>query len=205
MSWATKPTGQRGWLPVHSETANQTCRTMTVLFGKALQQTTRFAESLLNLIGLGGSGFQRLAPPAQDPFSRMTGATSPADLRQAARCRGEGESNAPKNDDQNRPAPRSRTGADLLRPCGVATSVGISPPKPRRNEDGPHQTIEAAPCGARLRPRGRYSQNRVAVLNGLTALVIPVKNVVGSVCPGIMAVRPRDDLCNGFPLAVPET
>ncbi len=106
MSWAAKPTGQRGWQPVLSETANQTCRTMTVLFGKALQQTTGFAESLLNLIGLGGSGFQRLAPPAQDPFSRMTGATAPADLRQAARCRGEGESNAPKNDDQNRPAPR---------------------------------------------------------------------------------------------------
>ncbi len=183
MSWAAKPTGLRGWLPVHSETANQTCRTMTVLFGKALQQTTGFAESLLNLIGLGGSAFQRLAPPAQDPrrehpFSRMTGATAPADLRQAARCRGEGESNAPKNDDQNRPAPRSRTGADLLRPCGVATSVGISPPKPRRNEDGPHQTIEAAPCGARLRPRGRYPRNRVAVLNGFTALVIPVKKVV---------------------------
>ena len=111
MSWAAKPTGRRGWLPVHSETANQTCRTMTVLIGKALQQTTRFAESLLNLIGLGGSGFQRLAPPAEDPrrehpFSRMTGATAPADLRQAARCRGEGESNAPKNDDQNRPALR---------------------------------------------------------------------------------------------------
>lgn len=39
-------------------------------------------------------------------------------------------------------------------------------------------------------------QVRVAVLNGYTALGIPVTKVVGYVCPGIGEVRPSDDLCN---------
>ena len=39
-------------------------------------------------------------------------------------------------------------------------------------------------------------QVRVAVLNGYTALGIPVTKVVGQVCLGIGEVRPSTDLCN---------
>ena len=39
-------------------------------------------------------------------------------------------------------------------------------------------------------------QVRVAVLNGYTALGIPVTKVAGQVCPGTGAVRPSADLCN---------
>jgi hypothetical protein len=42
-------------------------------------------------------------------------------------------------------------------------------------------------------------QVRVAVLNGYTALGIPVTKVAGKVCPGIGAVRPSADLCNRAP------
>jgi hypothetical protein len=52
MVWAAKPAGKRGRQPVYSDAAVQTCLTMKVLFGMALQQTTGFVESLLRLIGL---------------------------------------------------------------------------------------------------------------------------------------------------------
>jgi hypothetical protein len=52
MTWAAKPTGKRGRQPVYSDAAIQTCLTMKVLFGMALRQTTGFVESLLHLIGL---------------------------------------------------------------------------------------------------------------------------------------------------------
>ena len=39
-------------------------------------------------------------------------------------------------------------------------------------------------------------QVRVAVLNGFTALGIPVTEAVGSVCPGKGEVRLSPDLCN---------
>ena len=42
-------------------------------------------------------------------------------------------------------------------------------------------------------------QVRAAVLNGFTALGIPVTNVVGYVCPGEGAVRPSADLCKRAP------
>jgi len=42
-------------------------------------------------------------------------------------------------------------------------------------------------------------QIRVAVLNGCTALGIPVTKVAGQVCPRIGEVRPSDNLCNRVP------
>ena len=45
-------TGKRGRQRDDSNAAIQTCRTMKVLFGMALRQTTGFVESLLRLIGL---------------------------------------------------------------------------------------------------------------------------------------------------------
>jgi hypothetical protein len=39
-------------------------------------------------------------------------------------------------------------------------------------------------------------QLSVAVLNGYTALGIPVTKVLGEVCPGEGEVRPSADLCN---------
>lgn len=38
MTWQAKPTGKCGRQPDYSETAIQTCLTMTVLFGMALRQ-----------------------------------------------------------------------------------------------------------------------------------------------------------------------
>ena len=52
MIWEAKPTGKRGWHPVYSDPAIQTCLTMKVLFGMALRQTTGFVESLPRLIDL---------------------------------------------------------------------------------------------------------------------------------------------------------
>ena len=39
-------------------------------------------------------------------------------------------------------------------------------------------------------------QVRIAVLNGYTALAIPVTEAVGYVCPGKGEARPSIDLCN---------
>jgi hypothetical protein len=52
MTWVAAPTGKRGRQPAWGDAAIQTCRTMKVLFGMALRQTTGFVESLLRLIGL---------------------------------------------------------------------------------------------------------------------------------------------------------
>ena len=52
MTREAAPTGKRGRQPDYSDGAIQTCRTMKVLFGMALGQTTGFVESLLRLIGL---------------------------------------------------------------------------------------------------------------------------------------------------------
>lgn len=52
MRWAATPSGKRGRQQSYSDAAIQTCLTMKVLFGMALQQTTGFVASLLNLIGL---------------------------------------------------------------------------------------------------------------------------------------------------------
>ena len=52
MVWTPPPTGKRGRQQQFSEAAIQTCLTLKVLFGMPLQQTTRFVESLLRLVGL---------------------------------------------------------------------------------------------------------------------------------------------------------
>jgi hypothetical protein len=52
MSCEAAPTGKRGRQQTYSNTAIQTCRTMKVLFGMALRQTTGFVESWLRLVGL---------------------------------------------------------------------------------------------------------------------------------------------------------
>jgi len=52
MAWVPPPTGKRGRQPQYSDAAIQTCLTMKVLFGMALRQTTGFVESLLRLVGL---------------------------------------------------------------------------------------------------------------------------------------------------------
>ena len=87
----------------------------------------------------------------------------------------------------------------------------IPPPKPRRDVTG-QKTIRGIvfpvngmrcvkllgqPLMARDFDRQVAEfQVRVAVLNGCTALGIPVTKVAGQVCPGEGAVRPSDDLCN---------
>ena len=55
MTWDAVPTGKRGRQQTCSDTAIQTCRTIKVLFGMALRQTTGFVESLLRLVGPGWS------------------------------------------------------------------------------------------------------------------------------------------------------
>jgi hypothetical protein len=50
MTWEVAPTGKRGRQRDYGDAAIQTCLTMTVLFGMALRQTTRFVESLLLLV-----------------------------------------------------------------------------------------------------------------------------------------------------------
>ena len=52
MSWDGAPTGRRGRQQTYSDAAIQTCLSMKVLFGMALRQTTGFVESLLRLVGL---------------------------------------------------------------------------------------------------------------------------------------------------------
>ena len=52
MTRAAAPAGKRGRQPDDSDAAIQTCLTMKVLSGRALRQTTGFAESLLHLTGL---------------------------------------------------------------------------------------------------------------------------------------------------------
>ena len=86
MTWAATPIGKRGRQPIYSNCAIQTCLTMKVLFGIALRQTTGFVESPFHFIGLGGSGFQHLETPAEDPrrehpYSRVRSAASTADLK----------------------------------------------------------------------------------------------------------------------------
>ena len=48
-------------------------------------------------------------------------------------------------------------------------------------------------------PQVAEFQLRVAVLNGYTALGIPVTKVAAQVCPGEGALRPSADLCNRAP------
>jgi len=50
--WEAMASGRRGRQQAFNDATIQTCLTMKVLFGMALQQTTDFAESLLRLIGL---------------------------------------------------------------------------------------------------------------------------------------------------------
>ena len=52
MNWDAEPSGKRGRSRTFSDAAIQTCLTMKVLFGMALRQTTGFVESLLRLTGL---------------------------------------------------------------------------------------------------------------------------------------------------------
>ena len=52
MIWDSAPTGKRERQPDYSDAAIQTCLTMKLLFGMALRQTTRFVESLLQLVSL---------------------------------------------------------------------------------------------------------------------------------------------------------
>ena len=72
----------------------------------------------------------------------------------------------------------------------------IPPSKPRRNKDALVKLL-----GQRLMARDfdrqvAEFQVRVAVLNGFTALGIPVTKVTVEVCPGEGEVRPSADLCN---------
>lgn len=49
---APQPSGKRGRQHRFSDVAIQTCLTLQVLFGGPLRQTTRFVQSLLQLVGL---------------------------------------------------------------------------------------------------------------------------------------------------------
>jgi len=62
MTGVPPPSGKRGRQPQYSDAAIQTCLTMKVLFGLALGQTTRFVESLLQLIDL-----DRIVPDFRTP------------------------------------------------------------------------------------------------------------------------------------------
>ena len=82
----------------------------------------------------------------------------------------------------------------------------IPPPKPRRNKDAlcePKVRV-AKLLGQRLMARDfdrqlAEFQVRAAVLNGFTALGIPVTMLVGQVRPGEGEVPPSADLCNRAP------
>lgn len=52
MTWAPLPNGRRGRQQSFSDAAIQTYRTLKILFGLPLRQTTGFVESLLRLVGL---------------------------------------------------------------------------------------------------------------------------------------------------------
>lgn len=52
MTWDAAPTGRRGGQRIYSDVAIQSCLTMKVLFGMALQRTTWVVESLLRHVGL---------------------------------------------------------------------------------------------------------------------------------------------------------
>jgi len=55
----------------------------------------------------------------------------------------------------------------------------IPPPKPRRNEDALCETAGAAPHGTDFDRQVAELQVRIAVLNGYTALGIPVTEAAG--------------------------
>ena len=52
MDWGAAPSGKRGRQQAYNDVAIQACRTIKVLFGLPLRQTTGFVESLLELVGL---------------------------------------------------------------------------------------------------------------------------------------------------------
>ena len=52
MVWTPQPSGKRGRQHRFSDAAIQTCLKLQVLFGMPLRQTTRFGQSLLQLVGL---------------------------------------------------------------------------------------------------------------------------------------------------------
>jgi hypothetical protein len=52
MVWTPQPSGKRGRQHRFSDATIQTCLTLKVLFGMPLRQTTRFGQSLLQLVGL---------------------------------------------------------------------------------------------------------------------------------------------------------
>jgi hypothetical protein len=45
MAWWAQPSGQHGQQPVQINAADQSCLTIKVLFGRALQQPTAFVEN----------------------------------------------------------------------------------------------------------------------------------------------------------------
>ena len=74
MTWEAAPTGKRARQPDYSDAAIQACRTMKVLFGMALRQTTGFVESLLRRIGR----MRRLHPIDFARFKRVPQASEGA-------------------------------------------------------------------------------------------------------------------------------
>ena len=68
--------------------------------------------------------------------------------------------------------------AGALRPEHRAAMEQIPPPKPRLDEDALSKTAGTAPHSTGLRPPTRGLQVRIAVLNGYTALGIPVTEAV---------------------------
>jgi hypothetical protein len=98
MTWAAKPTGKRGWQPIYSDPAIQTCLTMKVLFGMALRQTTGFVEGVLHLSGLNWAvpDFSTLSRPQKTlavniPFRGSQGALDPLIDSTGIKVEGEGE------------------------------------------------------------------------------------------------------------------
>ncbi len=104
MSWDAKPSGKRGKSQIFSDAAIQTCLTMKMLFGMALRQTTGFAESLLQLTGLGWAvpDFSTLSCRLRTlavniPYRSLTGPLHFLIDSTGIKVEGEGERNARKH------------------------------------------------------------------------------------------------------------
>ena len=185
MIWAATPTGKRGRQPVYSDAAVQTCLTMKVLFGMALRQTTGFVESLLRLISLDWDvpDFSTLSRRQKTLAVNIPhrGSQGPLHLlidSTGIKVEGEGEWNARKHGGAKRRVWRKvHLGID-------EETLEIRAVDYHRRSRVEKKMHCVKLLGQRLMARDfdrqvAEFQVRVAILNGFTALGIPVTKVVG--------------------------
>ena len=185
MIWAATPTNKRGRQPVYSDAAVQTCLTMKVLFGMALRQTTGFVESLLRLISLDWDvpDFSTLSRRQKTLAVNIPhrGSQGPLHLlidSTGIKVEGEGEWNARKHGGAKRRVWRKvHLGID-------EETLEIRAVDYHRRSRVEKKMHCVKLLGQRLMARDfdrqvAEFQVRVAILNGFTALGIPVTKVLG--------------------------